>query len=91
MMTTDQSAYAIIMGFPIVLFVVQRSFELEWCTKLIVFFRIPWAIFVTGWIVWNQDWSAFAIAIPLGMGFLLDHKHRSYSNRTKTSEQNTGE
>jgi hypothetical protein len=81
MITTDQSAYAIIMGLPIILFTIERCFEPEWCTRLIVFFRIPWAIFVTGWIIWNQDWSFFAIAIPLGIGFLIDDKHRRYTNK----------
>ena len=73
-MKEDQIAYGIIYAIPAILLAIDWWLNFDWSRRSIRFLKIPWSLFVAGWIVTHQDWSALALAVPLGMGMFFQEE-----------------
>ena len=74
MMRQDQIIFGIIYLYPAILLAIDWHLYPLWTDTVIRASRTPWCIFTAIWIVWNSDWSAFAIAIPMAAGMYFQEE-----------------
>ena len=73
-MKEDQIAYGIIFAIPFLLLTFDWWLDVIWSRKLITFLKIPWSLFVLGWIATHHDWNALVLAVPLGLGMFFQEQ-----------------